>query len=70
VVSAYHKVTQAMEYRDTREHDAHAEALKTESQAVAEAYKILTQARRLPEAKNVEDVSSAHEAQSIDLGKA
>jgi hypothetical protein len=32
--------------------------------------RILSQARRLPEAKNVEDVSSAHEAQSIDLGKA
>ncbi len=27
-------------------------------------------ARRLPEAKLVEDVSSAHESQSIDLGKA
>jgi ribonuclease BN (tRNA processing enzyme) len=32
--------------------------------------RLLTQARRLPEAKNVEDVSSAHESQSIDLGKA
>ena len=32
--------------------------------------RILTQARRLPEAKGVEDVSSAHESQSIDLGKA
>jgi ribonuclease BN (tRNA processing enzyme) len=32
--------------------------------------KILHLARRLPEAKRVEDVSSAHEAQSIDLGKA
>jgi ribonuclease BN (tRNA processing enzyme) len=32
--------------------------------------KILSQARRLPEAKNIEDVSSAHEAQSIELGKA
>jgi hypothetical protein len=32
--------------------------------------RILNQARRLPEAKLVEDVSSAHEAQSIDLGKA
>jgi phosphoribosyl 1,2-cyclic phosphodiesterase len=32
--------------------------------------RILTQARRLPEAKGIEDVSSAHEAQSIDLGRA
>ena len=32
--------------------------------------RILNQARRLPEAKLVEDISSAHEAQSIDLGKA
>ena len=32
--------------------------------------RILNQARRLPEAKLVEDVSSAHESQSIDLGKA
>jgi phosphoribosyl 1,2-cyclic phosphodiesterase len=31
--------------------------------------RILTQARRLPEAKGIEDVSSAHEAQSIDLGR-
>jgi ribonuclease BN (tRNA processing enzyme) len=31
--------------------------------------RILTQARRLPEAKGLEDVSSAHEAQSIDLGQ-
>ena len=32
--------------------------------------RILNQARRLPEAKRVEDVSSAKESQSIDLGKA
>jgi ribonuclease BN (tRNA processing enzyme) len=32
--------------------------------------RILTQARRLPEAKDLEDISSAHEGQSIDLGKA
>jgi len=32
--------------------------------------RILTQARRLPEAKGIEEVSSAREAQSIDLGKA
>jgi len=32
--------------------------------------RILTQARRLPEAKGIEDISSAHESQSIDLGKA
>jgi phosphoribosyl 1,2-cyclic phosphodiesterase len=32
--------------------------------------RILSAARRLPEAKNVEDISSAHEGQSIDLGKA
>jgi ribonuclease BN (tRNA processing enzyme) len=32
--------------------------------------RILNQARRLPEAKLVEDVSSAHESQTIDLGKA
>ena len=32
--------------------------------------RILNQARRLPEAKHVDDVSSAHESQSIDLGKA
>jgi phosphoribosyl 1,2-cyclic phosphodiesterase len=32
--------------------------------------RILTLARRLPEAKELEDVSSAHESQSIDLGKA
>ena len=32
--------------------------------------RILNQARRLPEAKLVDDVSSAHESQSIDLGKA
>jgi ribonuclease BN (tRNA processing enzyme) len=31
--------------------------------------RILTQARRLPEAKGIEDVNSAHEAQSIDLGR-
>jgi ribonuclease BN (tRNA processing enzyme) len=31
--------------------------------------RILTQARRLPEAKGIEDVSSAHEALSIDLGR-
>jgi ribonuclease BN (tRNA processing enzyme) len=31
--------------------------------------RILTQARRLPEAKGIEDVSSAREAQSIDLGR-
>ena len=31
--------------------------------------RILTQARRLPEAKGSEDVSSAHEALSIDLGR-
>jgi phosphoribosyl 1,2-cyclic phosphodiesterase len=33
-----------------------------------EVDRILTQARRLPEAKGIEDVSSAHESQSIDLG--
>jgi phosphoribosyl 1,2-cyclic phosphodiesterase len=32
--------------------------------------RMLTQARRLPEAKSIEDVSSAHEAQCIDLGRA
>jgi phosphoribosyl 1,2-cyclic phosphodiesterase len=32
--------------------------------------RILNQARHLPEAKQVDDVSSAHESQSIDLGKA
>ena len=32
--------------------------------------RILNGARRLPEATGIEDVSSAHEAQSIDLGKA
>src|ERR1700689_3512785 len=32
--------------------------------------RILNQARRLPEAKLVDDVSSAHESQSVDLGKA
>jgi hypothetical protein len=32
--------------------------------------RILTQARRLPEAKGIEDVSSAHESQSVDLGRA
>jgi ribonuclease BN (tRNA processing enzyme) len=32
--------------------------------------RILTLARRLPEAKEIEDVSSAHESQSIDLGRA
>jgi ribonuclease BN (tRNA processing enzyme) len=31
--------------------------------------RILTLARRLPEAKEIEDVSSAHEGQSIDLGR-
>jgi ribonuclease BN (tRNA processing enzyme) len=31
--------------------------------------RILTQARRLPEAKGIDDVSSAHEGQSIDLGR-
>jgi ribonuclease BN (tRNA processing enzyme) len=31
--------------------------------------KILTLARRLPEAKELEDVSAAHEGQSVDLGK-
>jgi len=31
--------------------------------------RILTQARRLPEAKGIEDVSSAHEGQSVDLGR-
>ncbi len=32
--------------------------------------RILTQARRLPEAKGVGEISSAHESQSVDLGKA
>jgi phosphoribosyl 1,2-cyclic phosphodiesterase len=32
--------------------------------------RILTQARHLPEAKGIEDVSSARESQSIDLGRA
>jgi len=32
--------------------------------------RILNAARRLPEAKRLEDVSSAHEAQTIDLGTA
>ena len=32
--------------------------------------RILNQARRLPEAKHIDDVSSAHESQSIELGKA
>ena len=32
--------------------------------------RILNQARRLPEAKKLEDVSAAHEAQSVDLGRA
>jgi phosphoribosyl 1,2-cyclic phosphodiesterase len=32
--------------------------------------RILTQARRLPEAKGIEDVGSAHESQSVDLGRA
>ena len=32
--------------------------------------KVYRLTRRLPEAKAIEDVSSAHEAQSIDLGKA
>jgi ribonuclease BN (tRNA processing enzyme) len=31
--------------------------------------RILTQARRLPEAKGIEDIDSAHESQSIDLGR-
>jgi ribonuclease BN (tRNA processing enzyme) len=31
--------------------------------------RILTLARRLPEAKGIEDVSSAHESQSVDLGR-
>jgi len=29
----------------------------------------LTQARRLPEAEGIEDVSSAREGQSVDLGR-
>jgi phosphoribosyl 1,2-cyclic phosphodiesterase len=32
--------------------------------------RIVTSARRLPEAKSIEDVSAAHESQSIDLGRA
>ena len=32
--------------------------------------RILNAARRLPEAKFLEDVSAAHESQSVDLGKA
>ncbi|HUC05148.1 MAG TPA: MBL fold metallo-hydrolase [Acidimicrobiales bacterium] len=32
--------------------------------------RILTAARRLPEAKSIDDISSAHESQSIDLGRA
>jgi ribonuclease BN (tRNA processing enzyme) len=32
--------------------------------------RILNRARRLPEAKRLEDVSAAHEAQSVDLGRA
>jgi len=32
--------------------------------------KILHLARHLPEAKRIEDISSAHESQSVDLGKA
>jgi hypothetical protein len=32
--------------------------------------RILNAARRLPEAKLIEDVSSAHEGQIVDLGKA
>ena len=32
--------------------------------------RILHNARRLPEAKKIEDVSSASESQSIDLGQA
>jgi phosphoribosyl 1,2-cyclic phosphodiesterase len=32
--------------------------------------RILTQARRLPEAKAIGDVSSAHESHSVDLGRA
>jgi phosphoribosyl 1,2-cyclic phosphodiesterase len=32
--------------------------------------RILNAARRLPEAKQIEDVSSAHEGQTVDLGKA
>jgi ribonuclease BN (tRNA processing enzyme) len=35
-----------------------------------EVDKILSLARRLPEAKRVEDVSAAQESQSVDLGKA
>ena len=31
--------------------------------------RFLTRARRLPEAKRLDDVSSAHEGQSIDLGR-
>jgi phosphoribosyl 1,2-cyclic phosphodiesterase len=36
----------------------------------SELDKILHLARKLPEAKRVEEISSAHESQSIDLGKA
>ena len=32
--------------------------------------RIISSARRLPEAKSIEDVSAAHESQSIDLGRA
>jgi len=32
--------------------------------------RILHVARRLPESKQLEDLSSAHESQSVDLGKA
>jgi ribonuclease BN (tRNA processing enzyme) len=32
--------------------------------------RIVAAARRLPEAKLVEDVSAAHESQSVDLGRA
>ncbi len=35
-----------------------------------ELERILNQARRLPEAKKLEDVAAAHEAQSVDLGRA
>jgi len=31
--------------------------------------RMVTQARRLPEAKGIEEVSSAHEGQSVDLGR-
>jgi phosphoribosyl 1,2-cyclic phosphodiesterase len=35
-----------------------------------ETDRVLTAARRLPEAKMVQDISAAHESQSIDLGRA